>query len=391
MILPDLDRKASPGGFQAALAFDTELGPLVNPVADLILGEDGEEIEPGNSLGWTLHRHRERQADDAEALRLFYVATTRARDALVLSSATDPTKKPTSPALALLDRRFDRSTGMLKASLPDGWNLPRIRVVGESPASGRSSVSTRRRQPRLLEVAKIIRDGAANPGPSSDSRVSRPRFVEHFDPAPMDLASGSCLQARSPDPDDPGRTLVAAAREAGRLAMVAARASRLQDPVSPDRLVQEAIGLIEGWSRSTLGREVAKAAEVYRTFPWVIRRSGRGRTPTLFQGRGDFLYRRATGEFRPGDLQPSGLGRPSRAAPPAPLGPSGRGAGAGGREPCLVGSPRRRRKDGRSAGARRGLDRPRRGRVHPRGASKKDGPAVVDQRALTSGLFAATP
>jgi ATP-dependent helicase/nuclease subunit A len=287
VVLPDLNRKR-PGDLKR-VAFDAELGPLVNPVVDLTVGEDGEQTESGDALGWTLHRHRERRADDAEALRLFYVATTRARDALVLSSATEPSKKPTSPALTLLDRRFDRSSGSLRATIPEGWNLPQIRVVSDSPASDRSPASPRR-QPRLLEVAKIIRDGAAEPEPSADSPRLRPRFVE-LDPA-HGLASGASRLDRLI------RTILAnpQALEAGRLAMVAARASRLQDPVSPDRLVQQAIGLIEGWSRSTLGREIAKASEVYRAFPWVVRGPAEGES-TLFQGRGDFLYRRATGEL----------------------------------------------------------------------------------------------
>ncbi len=179
VVLPDLDRKR-PGELKR-VAFDAELGPLVNPVVDLADGEDGEEAEPGGCLGWTIHRHRERLADDDEALRLFYVAATRARDALILSSATDPSKTPTSPALALLDRRFDRSTGTLKATLPEGWTIPRIRVVADSPASSRSPASPSRR-PRLLEVARVIREGAANPSPSTDPPAPRPRSVD-LDPA----------------------------------------------------------------------------------------------------------------------------------------------------------------------------------------------------------------
>jgi ATP-dependent helicase/nuclease subunit A len=288
VVLPDLDRKR-PGELER-VAFDNELGPLVNPVVDLTVGEDGEESESGNCLGWTLHRHRERLADDAEALRLFYVALTRARDALVLSSATDPAKKPTSPALSLLDRRFDRSTGLLKATLPDGWNVPRIRIVGESPASGRTPAWTRRPQPRLLEVARIIREGLASPAPTAESRVARPRFVE-LDPAHGLASTASRL-------DRLIRTILADPRalEPSRLAMIAARASRIQDPVAPDRLIQQAIERIEAWSRSVLGREVARATEVHRAFPWVIRRPVEGDS-SLFQGRGDFLYRRPTGEL----------------------------------------------------------------------------------------------
>ena len=54
VVLPDLDRKR-PGELKR-VAFDAELGPLVNPVVDLAVGDDGEEAETGNCQGWTIHR-----------------------------------------------------------------------------------------------------------------------------------------------------------------------------------------------------------------------------------------------------------------------------------------------------------------------------------------------
>ena len=91
VVLPDLDR-TRPGELKR-VAFDAVLGPLVNPVVELTDGEDGNEAESGGCLGWTIHRHRERRNnDDAEALRLFYVAATRARDAWCSR------RRPTRPA-----------------------------------------------------------------------------------------------------------------------------------------------------------------------------------------------------------------------------------------------------------------------------------------------------
>ncbi len=78
--------------------------------------------------------------------------------------------------------------------------------------------------------------------------------------------------------------------------MIADRAARLQDPVSPARLIEDAIGRIEAWSRSPLGREVARSTEVDRSFAWAIARSVGGES-VLFRGRTDFLYRRASGEL----------------------------------------------------------------------------------------------
>ena len=287
VVLPDLDRKR-PGELKR-VAFDADLGPLVNPVADPAVGEDGEESEAGHCLGWTIHRHRERLADDAEALRLFYVAATRARDALILSSATDPSKSPTSPALALLDRRFDRATGRLKGQLPDGWTIPRTRVVTE-PTGPILAPGSHRRRPRLREVAEIIRASSASPEPTPGPAWPRPHLID-LDPA-FGLASGAARLDRLI------RTILADPRalEPKRLEAVAQRAARLQDPVSPDRLIDEAIARVDAWARSPLGREVARSAEVIRAFPWQVRRPVGG-DPTLFRGRGDFLYRRTSGEF----------------------------------------------------------------------------------------------
>ena len=93
VVLPDLDRKR-PGELKR-VAFDPDLGPLVNPVVD---PADGRRTATSRTraAAWagSIYRHRERQDDDAEALRLFYVATTRARDFLILSSATDPATEP---------------------------------------------------------------------------------------------------------------------------------------------------------------------------------------------------------------------------------------------------------------------------------------------------------
>ena len=287
VVLPDLDRKR-PGELKR-VAFDAELGPLVNPFAEPGDGEEAEAAEPGICLGWTIHRHRDRLADDAEALRLFYVATTRARDALVLSSATDPDKVPTSPALALLDRRFDRATGRLKVSLPDGWISPAVRVVNPGP-SAPSRASTPRHRPRLLEVARAIQEGSEQSIPSIDEPIRRPGFVE-LDPA-------SQLSSTSARLDRLIRTILADPRslDPGRVVSVAAKASRTQDPVSPRTLIREAIDRVSAWARSPLAREIARASEAHRAFPWSISWPQCGRE-ILFQGRGDFLYRGSTGEL----------------------------------------------------------------------------------------------
>ena len=99
VVLADMNRAGSPPPSDAA--FDPELGPLV------ALPEwFGEKFR---NLGRDIHQHQERAADDAERLRLLYVALTRAADHLILSAALDANKD--SPWIQLLSSRFDLTTG----------------------------------------------------------------------------------------------------------------------------------------------------------------------------------------------------------------------------------------------------------------------------------------
>ncbi len=85
VVVPDLNRK--PPGLGGFVAFHPDLGPLVRPSSD-----GGADLDPPGdtadadgtrtSLGWLTYRAIEQQEEEAEALRLFYVAATRARDAL---------------------------------------------------------------------------------------------------------------------------------------------------------------------------------------------------------------------------------------------------------------------------------------------------------------------
>jgi len=68
----------------------------------------------------------------------FYVAATRARDWLILSAGAGPSEKAKSPAMALLDERFDRRSGLCRAlgrfdHLLD-HHYPTLTCFGGSPA-----------------------------------------------------------------------------------------------------------------------------------------------------------------------------------------------------------------------------------------------------------------
>ena len=290
VVIPDLDRKRPPQG--GRVAFDADLGPLVNPGDDPEAAEeDGGEAGSGQSLGWTVYRYRERWADDEEALRLFYVATTRARDSLVISSATNPRAAATSPARSLLALQFDLETGRCLATLPKSWAAPPIRVVADVVAGAdRPGGTSRRRPPRLREVANLIRQEVPQAEMSRASKSRAFRLVD-LDPAD-DPAVGSARVDRLV------RSILADPRSVGlaRVAEIAASASKIQDPVSNDRVVEEAIRRVEAWNRTKLAGEVARSATVHRAWNWLLRRSLDGEA-IQFRGRIDLLFVDAKGSL----------------------------------------------------------------------------------------------
>ncbi|WP_435022124.1 UvrD-helicase domain-containing protein [Tundrisphaera sp. TA3] len=280
VVIPDLDRKR-PGDLKR-VAFDATLGPLVNPVAEAAGPDDAEES--GGSLGWTLHRHLERQADDDEALRLLYVATTRARDFLLLSSASDPAKPATSPALRLIDRRFERTTGRFLGQLPDGLVAPRVEVIASDRPDPAQRLLPRRRQPRLLDVARVIRETIAGPCPEPPPRIAPT-------PPSLDLDPAWGLSSRAGRRDRLLRTILAESRslDLAALPKVAARAARLQDPVAPASLVAEVLDwlALPAWKAAT--RDATHSPYVIRGYSWTIAWPFES-NPLVLSGTGDYAF-----------------------------------------------------------------------------------------------------
>ena len=95
VVVVDVDRPRR--GPSEAVAFTPELGPMVR--------------FSGCTGGLDLFLQAELDEDMAELTRLFYVATTRAKDYLVLSSGVEDLDRPRGPWLELLQRQFDLSTG----------------------------------------------------------------------------------------------------------------------------------------------------------------------------------------------------------------------------------------------------------------------------------------
>ncbi len=179
VVVPDLDRKAPVVSQQ--VVFHEMLGLVVKPASD---HEEEDEDEgssgTGLSLGWSTYRTIEQEEEQKEALRVLYVATTRARERLILSAGTAADGNPVSPALRLLAARFDRAIGECTADLPEGFPRPQVRVIVEPPPPPISRQKPRKR-PRLLSVAREIE--RAQPVRSEAVQVVRkPPLLLDLDP-----------------------------------------------------------------------------------------------------------------------------------------------------------------------------------------------------------------
>jgi ATP-dependent helicase/nuclease subunit A len=191
VFVPDIGRKSN--NTQNDAAYCDELGPLVR------LPEDHEHAGAMNGHG--LHAITSKSEDDAEAIRLLYVATTRAADFLVLSSGVKDIDKVDGVWMRLLAERFDLSSGRLVTSLPNGYPEPRVTVVSEPPAV---SVNRGIANPRL-DLEKTLHEieaaaaelscSQALPGQHT-GREALPRTTEEqnqegslADPVPIDRSA----------------------------------------------------------------------------------------------------------------------------------------------------------------------------------------------------------
>ncbi len=263
VILPDLDRKVE--GNRGSLALHPELGPVLR-----VKAEAGDDEEAQGSLGWLVHRRMAEAEDAAEALRVLYVATTRARDLLVLSTSGEPQWDAKKPAMKLLMERFDANTGEGLARLPEGLAEPRVEVIREVAEPGRR---VRRRRPALRAIARAVEDSlVGSEAPVSQSEASRKTADApgRQRPRSVSLDSTDHLPPPAARLDRLVRSLWLDRRIFARDALerVAAEVARRQSPVAPPRLVGEAIARIRPFVDSPLGRHVANARDVRHDLAW---------------------------------------------------------------------------------------------------------------------------
>ncbi len=149
VVIPDLERRPPP---EAKLpVFHPELGPLV-------------ASQDKTCVGWNLIQFVERQEEQAEKVRLLYVACTRAADYLILSSSLSDPSRPRSDWLKFIGERFDLTTGKCLATLPAGFQTPIVRVITSEPESQRPAASRSRGADLVSLVDKSRQLAQTNPG-----------------------------------------------------------------------------------------------------------------------------------------------------------------------------------------------------------------------------------
>ena len=297
VIVPDLNRKQDLA--RKPVAFHPDLGPLVRP-GKTGPADDGQDDEDGSgrSLGLVAFEAVERLVEEAESIRLFYVATTRARDSLILSAGVGPDANPASAGLRLLDARFDRRSGVCRAALPDGWAVPSVRVTTQCPPRIEPP-RARKRRPRLRAVARVIESARLHEATAGPVGSPRPRFVD------LDAARG--LSPRADRLDRLVRSILADLRafSPGMLGEVARLAGRRQNPMAHADLVAEALRALEPWLIGSFGASLARSKEVERGIVWTVDFGG-----TVFQGRTEFFARDPNGVGRAVIFSPPGAPEP---------------------------------------------------------------------------------
>jgi ATP-dependent helicase/nuclease subunit A len=238
--------------------------------------------------GLDLFKRLEENEDAAERLRLLYVATTRAADYLIVSSGVGSINEPSGDWRQLLAEQFDLASGALRASLPDGYPRPVIRVTKEEPAIQTRPTPSQGR-PRLGEIVARVRETPPKKQALPASVLALPadrraRRGFSFSRLSGELKAWEATEAWSPEADEPLPVRVDALglgtlvhevlavcdfREPANIRpLVARHAERVGLESSP--LVDEAVRMIERFAGSPRAAELADAREVHRELEFLL-------------------------------------------------------------------------------------------------------------------------
>jgi ATP-dependent exoDNAse (exonuclease V) beta subunit len=234
---------------------------------------------------------RERHEELAERKRMLYVATTRARDRLILSSSLEAHDKPASDWMKLLAERFDLQTGNTLAKLPFEAEPPEIQVTPDMPP--REKPAGRSRGADLLQmladVQQLAADGSAvipaGVAPIPVNRAARRQFSfsrltgKIISTRPV-TAAGSPNEDSAPQLDARGLGSLVhdclARIDFGR-ADSAAQIAEWCEHLAPQHVVHQvseaarlAAGMITNFANSPRGNQLASAAVLHREVEFLL-------------------------------------------------------------------------------------------------------------------------
>lgn len=281
VILPDLDRRL-PNETQL-VTHHPELGFLLRATRP-----DDSDEEPRN-LARELADALKKRAEAEESLRVFYVATTRARDSLILAPGIAAGEPASSPAVRLLSERFDLATGHCRADLPDGLAMPAVGVIDPNEFDAERPTRAAKFRPKILVASRAITRTAIETAPTEEP-PRLPAFVSLVPEAGMSPTAAlvdRVLRAAVSNP-------AAWGEEAGE--DVIDRAARALGVMVPARVRAIASGRLAAWRDLPLRRRLANAAEVKAALPWRLAWPLDDPAATVFSGRIDMAFRDGNGE-----------------------------------------------------------------------------------------------
>lgn len=327
VILPDVDRKSDFRGPSAAL--DPDLGPVVAPPAD-------EETDEPTTTGIDLYRSIEKRADAEERKRLFYVATTRAADYLILSSSLagyDPDELE-SDWTKLLAERFDiTSTGEFRGTLPAGYATPHVRVTNTDPVTNFKPIGASRGAD-LIAIVQDAHDLAGSGGgvippdvgPLEPDATARVQYsVSRLSgklvrPDSRELPWAPILDPEAVDPLTFGTMVHAALQRVpltGKLAIAPLCEQLATERVlrNSGRAAEDATAMLARFTTSTRWKDITAAKAVHRELEFLLAWPPDAAEGRYLQGFFDCIYQDAAGwhliDYKTNDITAAKVSRES--------------------------------------------------------------------------------
>lgn len=226
----------SGGGRRSSAFYSPDLGPMIAPPTDAA----------ETASGLRLYKRMEAIEDEAESLRLLYVAATRAADYLILSHGWLKKEKLAgkhkSPWICLLAERFDLSDGRIKQSSNHYRRLVVVRSDRPEPNTKPAAADPR---PALIDLAEKARSLAQSHAiPETALPISPQReYCRRFS---FSRLSASWIEpATQPADEDDKAPAIESAEEFS--------ASKLDVRTADEAVIEEA-SVLGSWAHNVLAR-----------------------------------------------------------------------------------------------------------------------------------------